>query len=264
MSRTTLRPLDRAQAGGVRREGGLQRLRQVLQEVETVGDLRRLGRAAPGAVGVGAGAVARHDRDPGVVPQPAGEGLGLAVGQQRHRPPPLQVDQHGAVAVALAQRPVVDPEDSRGDLGWQRGGPDQPQQGVARGRHEQSAAEPSAGGTAQREADRRLPRGEARRPASPGRGGAGQALGEDAPLAAGVVAEQAARPQPDQDGVVAPRQVGQGPLVAAVDATGASAAQRAACRARTGSEGQGDGGSGGLDRPGVEPDRSRVRRQAGE
>src|SRR3954465_9781955 len=30
------------------------------------------------------------------------------------------------------------------------------------------------------------------------------------------------------------------------------------------SEGQGDGGSGGLDRPGLEPDRSRVRRQAGE
>ena len=75
-----------------------------------------------------------------------------------HRPAPLQVDQHGAVAVALAQRPVVDPEDRRRDLGRRGRRPDQPQQGVARGRHEQVAAQPGAGGPAQREADRRLPR----------------------------------------------------------------------------------------------------------
>ena len=178
------RPLDRAQVRGVRGERGLQRLGQVLQQVEAVGDLHRLGRAAPGAVGVGAGAVARHDLDPGVLAQPAGEGLRLAVGQQRHRPPPLQVDQHGAVAVALAQRPVVDPEDRGRDLGRRGRRPDQPQQGVARGRHEQGAAQPGAGGAAQREADRRLPAGEARRPARPGRGDARQALGEDAALAA--------------------------------------------------------------------------------
>ena len=199
------RPLDRAQVLGVRGERGLQRLGQVLQQVEAVGDLHRPGRAAPDAVGVGAGAVARHDRDPGVLAQPAGEGLGLAVGQQRHRPPPLQVDQHGAVAVALAQRPVVDPEDRGRDLGRRGRRPDQPQQRVARGRHEQLAGQAGAGGPAQREADRRLPAGEARRLARPGRGDARQALGEDAALAARVVAEQAARPQPEQRPRARPR-----------------------------------------------------------
>ena len=209
----------------MRREGGLQRLRQVLQEVETVGDLYRLGRAAPGAVGVGAGAVARHDRDPGVVPQPAGEGLRLAVGQQRHRPPPLQVDQHGTVAVALAQRPVVDPEDRGRDLGRRGGRPDQPQQGVARGRHEQVAAEPGAGGSAQREADRRLPRWRGAPSCGPRarrcRAGARRRCG--ARSAALSQNRRRARSR-ISDGVVAPGQVGQGPLVAAVDAAGASAA----------------------------------------
>jgi hypothetical protein len=38
------RPLGRAQVLGVRGEGGLQRLRQVPQQVEAVGDLHRLGR----------------------------------------------------------------------------------------------------------------------------------------------------------------------------------------------------------------------------
>jgi len=101
----------------VRREGGLQRLGQVLQEVEAVGDLHRLGRAAPDAVGVGAGAIAGDHRDAGVLAQPRRQGARLAVGQQRHRPPPLQVDQHGAVAVALAQGPIIDAEDRRRHLG---------------------------------------------------------------------------------------------------------------------------------------------------
>ena len=61
-----------------------------------------------------------------------------------------------------------------------------------------------------------------------------------------------------------PRQVGEGPFVAAVDTAGPSAAQGTAYRALPGPQGRGDGGSGGLMRPGFERDQSRIRQQAGE
>ena len=65
--RSSLRPLDRPQARDVGGEHGLQRLGEVLQQVEAVGDLHGPWCAAASAVGVGAGAVARHDLDPGMV-----------------------------------------------------------------------------------------------------------------------------------------------------------------------------------------------------
>jgi hypothetical protein len=199
-----------------------------------------------------------------MVPQPARERPRLAVRQQGDRPPPLQVDQHGAVGVALAQGPVVDPE-HRGCRHRRQGRrPDQAQQGVAGARDAQLSAQAGAGRPAEREAEGGEPPAEPRRPARPWRRHPGQPLGEDAPGAAGVVAEQAADPEPEHDGVLAPGQVGQGSFVAAVDALGPSLAQRASCRAPPGPEGQGDRGSGGLKRPGFEPDRGRIRQQARE
>ena len=77
--------------------------------MKAVRDLHGPRRATTDAIGVGAGAVTRHDLDPGMIPQPARKGLRLAVGQESHWLPPFQVHQHGAVAVALAPSPVVDP-----------------------------------------------------------------------------------------------------------------------------------------------------------
>ena len=67
-----------------------------------VRDLHRVRRAAAGALGVGAGAVAAHHLHPGMRAQPGGERRGLAVGQQIHRPVGVHVDQHGAVHAAAA------------------------------------------------------------------------------------------------------------------------------------------------------------------
>jgi hypothetical protein len=120
----------------MRGERGLQRLGQVLQEVEAICHLHGFGRATPDPVGVGAGTIAGDYPDAGVPAQPAGERLRLTIGQQRHWPATLQVDQHGAISVALAQGPVVDPEHRGRDVGRQGSGPDQPQQRVARGRYE--------------------------------------------------------------------------------------------------------------------------------
>jgi hypothetical protein len=159
------RLIDRPQAGGVRGERGLQRLGQVLQEVEAVHHLHGFGRATPDPVGVGARAISGDHGDTRVIAQPCRQGVCLAVGQQSYRPSSLQVDEHGAIGMAPAQGPVVDPEDRRRDLRRQGSRPDQPQQRVARGRQAQLVAQPGAGRTAQREADRGQPCGEARRPA---------------------------------------------------------------------------------------------------
>jgi hypothetical protein len=53
---------------------------QVVPQVETVRDLDRVGCSGAGAVGVGAGPVAADHLNPGMRPQPRGEGAGFAVG----------------------------------------------------------------------------------------------------------------------------------------------------------------------------------------
>jgi len=78
----------------------------------------------------------------------------------------------------------------------------------------------------------------------------------------GVVAKQASNAQSDCDGILAPGQVGERPPVAAVDALGPSAAERASRRDLTRMKVDGDGGKGGLKRPGFEPDVGCVRQQA--
>jgi hypothetical protein len=60
-----------------------------------------------------------------------------------------------------------------------------------------------------------------------GGGNAWHALGEDMAFAMGIVAEQAPDLQADEDGIRAPRQVGECPLIAAMDALGPFAAKRA-------------------------------------
>jgi hypothetical protein len=82
-----------ARVGGERH---LQRLGQVLHQVEAVRDLHSSGRAVVGALGIGTSAVARDHRHTGVLAQPPRQGVRLAVGQQRHRPVPIEIDQHGA------------------------------------------------------------------------------------------------------------------------------------------------------------------------
>ena len=63
--------VDRAKVLGMAGEHHLQRLGQVLQQMEAVGDLHRLGRAASRALSVGAGAIAGDHLDTGMRAQPA-------------------------------------------------------------------------------------------------------------------------------------------------------------------------------------------------
>jgi hypothetical protein len=194
--------------------------------------------------------------------QPCCQGVRLAAGQQCHRPSLVEVHQHGAVGVPLAQRPVVH---AKG--GWCCGvghgrPPDEAQQGVTAGSQSELAAKAHAGRAAERQAHGREPPGKARRPTRPGCCDIGQTFGKQATLAFLVVAEQAPDAQKDGDGILAPGQVGERPLVAAVDALGLPGAERAAGHGLARPEVDGDDGLDGIKRPGFEPDVGRIRQQA--
>jgi hypothetical protein len=107
---------DRAQVASVGGEHQLQRLGQVLQQVEAVGDLHRLRRPPACALGIHAQSVTRDHRNPGVLAQPSRERVRLAIRQQCHRPVAFQVHQHGAVGVSLAHplRSHSNPQISQG------------------------------------------------------------------------------------------------------------------------------------------------------
>jgi hypothetical protein len=72
----------RAQGGVVAHERALEHLDQVLEEVEAVGHLDRLRRAAPDALGVRPGTVAAHDLELGMSAEPGGERRRGAVRQE--------------------------------------------------------------------------------------------------------------------------------------------------------------------------------------
>ncbi len=175
---------------------------------------------------------------------------------------PFEVHQHGAVGVALTQCPVIDAKYGRGHDGWHGRLPYYVQQRVAAGDKPKLATETHPGRAAQRQAHRREPIGEPRRLASPRRCNAGQAFGEDMTLAQSVVAEHAAHPELDGDGMLAPGQVSERPFVAAVRSFGSPSAKRTSGLTRPRAEGDGDRGRGGLKAPSFEPDRSRIRQQA--
>jgi len=95
-------------------EHPLDRVVQVLEQVEPISDLHRLGCPLPRPLGVRAPAVAAHDLHLGMRREPGRERLGGAVRQQIDDRVRLQVDEDGAIMAPLARRKVVDAEDPDG------------------------------------------------------------------------------------------------------------------------------------------------------
>lgn len=97
-----LQSIDRLQGLPMRDEHLLQRFPQILQEMKAVGDLRGCRSPLPRALGIGGRAITRNDLDSRMLAQPLGQSLGRALRQQRNRVAALQVNQHGAIALAFA------------------------------------------------------------------------------------------------------------------------------------------------------------------
>lgn len=169
--------------------------------------------------------------------QPGDERAGLAVREQRHGTALLQVHQHRAIGVSLAQRPIVHAQHRWCGVRWYGYPPDQAQQGVPARDQSHAAAEAHTGCSTERQVQRRKPIGQPRCLACLERRDAGQAFGKDTTLAPDIVAEEFSYAEPDGNGVFAPGQVGQGALVLAVGPPGPPTAEQARRRMEAGGHG---------------------------
>jgi hypothetical protein len=86
----------------------LDRLAQVLQQMEAVGDLPSLWRALARAISIEASAVPANDLNLGMPPEPFGGGGRRAIRQHVDHLTPLQVYDDRPVAAALSPAPVID------------------------------------------------------------------------------------------------------------------------------------------------------------
>jgi hypothetical protein len=91
----------------------IERLAAVLDQVEPVCHLDRVGRTGSCAIGVRTSTIPDDDLDAGVGLQPVRQGRGRALQQQVQHLVKFQVHQDRPVAVAAPERKVVDPEDAR-------------------------------------------------------------------------------------------------------------------------------------------------------
>jgi hypothetical protein len=195
-----------------------QRIAGVAQQMPPVGDLKGLRRPLAGPVGVGAGAIAHDDRDGGMVLEPGGQGLALAVGQQIEAAPTLEINQDRAVVAAPAPRPVIDPKHARCRRRLQAGLADAAQQGRAADRHAGPGGQPRARLGAQGQGDGMVSRAQPVGMTGSGPGKPWQALAERASWAGVVEASEAPDPDEQDDGTAETRQIAQAAPVMAMHA----------------------------------------------
>ena len=181
---------SRLQRGAVVEQEGFQGLAEVLDEMEAIDHLHRLGCPPANAVGIEVAPITADHGDRRMLGQPGRDAGGRAVRQQVHDPMRRQIDQDGAIPMAPPPGPLVDAD---GLQGWRAG------TGAARTRRSSggwTGGEPQAGG----ESGPGVPaQGHADRPESRDQpmGFAGvrgdqvrQALGEDATRTGPVPADE--------------------------------------------------------------------------
>lgn len=113
-----------------------QRVGGAPEQMPSIRDLDGGGCTPTHAVGISAGPVASNDLDARMPMQPAGQGRGIAVGQEVNDATALEIDQDRAVALAGAPSPVVDAEHARSQDRIIRDlAPDEAQEGIGRNRN---------------------------------------------------------------------------------------------------------------------------------
>jgi hypothetical protein len=200
--------------------------------MEPIGDLRGLRGAPGGTVGIGPGAVSHDDGRAGVRRQPRRQGVGAAVGQQVDDAPALQVDQDGAVALALAPGPVVHAQHAhRGNRHGVADAHTREQRRPA-DRHAHRGGEARAGIAAQGQAEAPVHRAQPVGLARPGLGDARQRFGEGPARAGGCGAPESTNPDEQKRRAAEAGDVAEAAPVGAVDPPGRDGARRTGRRGR--------------------------------
>lgn len=129
-------------------------LAQVVPQVPSVCDLHGLGCPGGGSLREERCAVTADDLNAGAFVQPGGQAGCFPVGQQVHRSPGFDVDQHGPIEAALARRVLVDADHSRHRRFGIGQGLDHSEHSAAADGHSEDTGHAGAGPTCEREADR--------------------------------------------------------------------------------------------------------------
>lgn len=203
----------------------------------TIGHLHGFRGACAGTLGVGGGPVAADDLDAGVFGEPSGQRCHFPVRQEVYRPAGLDVDQDGAIDVALAQGKVVNAEDAGRCWLRIRQGPYQPQEGGAAGDRFEDGRQPGSGATGQHQRDHLQDSVQPFAASAVAEGEPGDLFGECGPRTRGHGAAEPAHPQLDRHRAAAHGGVGEPAVVTAVDAPGCLTAFRAG---RVGRDSTGD------------------------
>ena len=222
-----------------------QDVREIVQQMKAVGHLA--GRGCPGARGFGVGlrTIAHHDFNPGLGLKPCGDSGGFPIGEEGQGASPGEVQQEGAVSVALPQREVVHAEHPWGTARGAGGAADHPQQGIPADDEAQRPTQPHG-------------------PPGPRRDNIRQALGEDAAGACRLAAEQLADAELPCDPVATPREVGYCPGVPTVDVSGWGMTGWAPGCRLYGRNQQGDLGLWFIDTASIEVKQCGLRQQTGQ
>jgi len=113
--------------------------------MEAIGDLRGLRRTLGGASGIVLGTVAGNNVDAWMGAQPRRDSLGSTLRQEINRPTAFEIDQDGAIDPALAERKIIDPQDSGCGRRGRRGPMENAQDRIATEGHPQAGGHPGAG-----------------------------------------------------------------------------------------------------------------------
>jgi hypothetical protein len=130
----------------------LKRLAKITQEVKAIGDLNSMWCASRRTPNVLRPTVTRDNLNTRMLLKPGLKERGAALRQQVDRPPMFQVEQDGAIALALSKRKIVNTEDTRRSDGRLRQVVNQAQQRVSAGRHMETSAHPRASSATKGEA----------------------------------------------------------------------------------------------------------------
>jgi hypothetical protein len=121
---------DARQLRGVGPEHVGQPVRKILQQMKAVGHLAGRGRTEACRFRIRLSPIPHEDFNPGMCPQPLGDGRGFPIGEEGQGPPPREVQQEGAIGVTLPKREIVHAEDLRRDHRGAGGPADHPQEGI--------------------------------------------------------------------------------------------------------------------------------------
>jgi hypothetical protein len=208
-------------------EEGLDGFAKVFDEMKPIHHLYGLRCPTAQAIGVERTPVATDHGDGGMLREPGGYTLRRALGQQVEHPVILQIDEDGPIAVPPPPRPLVTPNDLWARGIRRRGRLPQPQQGGWARPQSPLGHEPRPGFPAEGEPEGAEELRESRRPSCPrGRDG-GQAFRENLAQARGIITEKFAHPPLQAHGVDAPRQIGEGACIPAMDPRSLYVAERA-------------------------------------